>query len=132
MRIFPQDYSWSSTEQQDPLALNPTAHDFYPQGTSDVSDRHHLLHGADEEQDDNTAADMRELDDADDKDYIGDPGECVDSDNEMLEETEQSAGYPKRERRPQTLTYDKLGQPSFTQRIVSTREIAVNSYWRPW
>lgn len=40
---------------------------------------------------------MGELDDTDCEDGIRDPGEYVDY--EMLGETEQRAGYPKRERR---------------------------------
>lgn len=73
MRSFPQDYSLG----QGPLALNLKAQEFYPQGTSDVSDRQHLLHGADEEQDENLAADMGELDDIDYKDDTGNRGGCV-------------------------------------------------------
>lgn len=55
------------------------------------------------------------------------------SEDEVMEETEQREPYPRRQRRhPQTLTYDILGQPNFTERIVSTKEIAVSGYWRPW
>lgn len=83
---------WSSTEQQNPPPLNPIAQEFFPQGTSGVPDRHHLFHGADEEQDENPSADMGELDGTDCKDDIENPGECVDSlDNEILEEIEQRA-----------------------------------------
>lgn len=48
------------------------------------------------------------------------------SEDEITEETGSREPYPRRQRRrPQTLTYDKLGQPNFTERTVSTKEIAV-------
>lgn len=40
---------------------------------------------------------------------------------------------PKRERRrPQTLTYSKLGQPSLEERIVATKCVNIQGYWRSW
>ena len=49
----------------------------------------------------------------------------VSSGDEIIE-TELRDPYPKRQRRhPQTLTYDRLGQPHFTERIVSTQGIDV-------
>ncbi|KAK5871841.1 hypothetical protein PBY51_012585 [Eleginops maclovinus] len=55
------------------------------------------------------------------------------SEEELVEESEQRTMYPRRQRKqPQTLTYATLGQRSFTGRAVSTKEIALNGYWRPW
>ena len=131
--------SWSSTEQGDLPSLNPSAQEFYPQSTADAADEHYLLQGAEEELEGNLAVDTGELDETSDLDDTGEPeetnekDETGDSDQEMQDETEQRTGHPRRERKPpQTLTYDHLGQPSFTHRTVSTREIAVNGYWRPW
>ncbi|KAI3369332.1 hypothetical protein L3Q82_007465 [Scortum barcoo] len=48
------------------------------------------------------------------------------SGEEMEVEIKQKEVHPQRQRRqPQTLTYDKLGQPSFRERTVFTKEVAV-------
>ncbi|CAL8402567.1 unnamed protein product [Gadus morhua 'NCC'] len=116
-------FTCSPAEPRGPPSLNPTAEEFYTQAEEAVPEVCEPPLVEDEQA--HTAA----LDDSAEEAAGVDE---VSSGDEIIE-TELRDPYPKRQRRhPQTLTYDRLGQPHFTERIVSTQGIDVRGYWRPW
>uniref|UniRef100_A0A3P8TE73 Gypsy retrotransposon integrase-like protein 1 n=2 Tax=Amphiprion percula TaxID=161767 RepID=A0A3P8TE73_AMPPE len=123
-------FTWTVPEPHETPALDPTATEFIP-----LLDRDELLQNetfqiADDDQEDPIPAQLPEEDAEETEDARDvDSG----SDSESLEETQQMSTYPKRDRKkPQTLTYNTLGQPSFTERAVATKGLSVHGYWRPW
>lgn len=110
-------------------SLDPTAVEFVPQTNIDVPVGTEPFQTTEEEQEDPIQTQPVE-------EGVGTKdtrGADSDSDSEFAEETEQMSSYPKRQRRkPQTLTYDILGKPSFAERAVATKALNINGYWRPW
>ena len=120
--------TWPSAAHEDAPALNPTAQEFYPQVVETVPEMNEPLQAPEGGQ----AEHVHLVTDAGGgEDAI--PADTESSGEEMEEEIRQEEVHPQRQRRqPQTLTYDKLGQPSFRERTVFTKEVAVSGYWRPW
>lgn len=122
-------FTWPAPEPQSTPALDPTAAEFIPQIYRDVSVQNDCFQMTEDEQEDpNTVQPAEEDADNDDARDV-DSG----SDSESAEEPVHMSSYPKRQRKkPQTLTYDTLGQPSFSERAVATKSLSVHGYWRPW
>ncbi|KAI4817209.1 hypothetical protein KUCAC02_009485 [Chaenocephalus aceratus] len=109
-------------------ALNPSAQKSPPQEGKMISGTREPLQSREEEQEEQVHT---VTSDEGEEDVVTTATES--SEEETVEDSEQRTMYPRRQRKqPQTLTYDKLGQPSFAERTISTKEIALNGYWRPW
>ncbi|KAI3369838.1 hypothetical protein L3Q82_024420 [Scortum barcoo] len=120
--------TWPSGAHQNATALDPTAQEFYPQVAKTVPEMSEPLQTPEEGQEEHV---HMEVNAGGGEDAIATDTES--SGEEMEVEIKQKEVHPQRQRRqPQTLTYDKLGQPSFRERTVFTKEVSVSGYWRPW
>ncbi|KAI3375499.1 hypothetical protein L3Q82_003827 [Scortum barcoo] len=99
-----------------------SAQEFYPQVAKTVPEMSETLQAPEEGQEEHV---HMEVNAGGGEDAIATDTES--SGEEMEVEIKQKEVHPQRQRRqPQTLTYDKLGQPSFRERTVFTKEVAVS------
>ncbi|CAI5668147.1 unnamed protein product [Oreochromis niloticus] len=126
-------FTWPYPVPQCSPTLDPTAAEFMPLRDGGEPDEFPHLSGDDQGGPSQTDEEKMDNMEPEDVAIVG-AGE-VDSSSDVEEalETDQPSPYPKRERRrPQTLTYSKLGQPSLEERIVATKCVNIQGYWRPW